>query len=473
MKKLIIFVLTIFLTFTIFITGKSANAQITEITPYYGGDILNGKEIYLFNQYSATPNFENGYLGKKTISQQDIYYQENSFYNGWYKDLGNQLIYDYIYPEITSDETFIFYIKFDNMLVQYLQLALISPEPMVNEYYIKFVGENAFNFMSTDGYNEYLITPPTSDMTKQVEWMAFDVGFPDYMASFRPLTAQTAYDFGFSAGESVGFTRGHNVGYNTGYQNGLQDAMEQGADVEYVQVQNYNQLLQYQNNQEDYTNVMFTEFANLYKVIVDVRQTPSVAVRYEVFRYENATIGHKYYLFGCPDGGSTNRYYLLDNRQETNQVDMGNGVIYTSNSTRVNAIINIGNQCPTGSYDFYAKIIDLTLMYGEGREPDLQTCQQIFNKTAIYPYSTGTIANVGYSNGYSDGYYEGIETGKNIQATTQLTSTGWIQSIFGGISSLLNIQILPGITIGIIVGIPFVISLAYFVIRAFRGGGGA
>lgn len=475
MKKLIIFVLTLFLTLTIIITGKSANAQITEITPYYGGDILNGKELYLFQNYSATPNFENGYISKRTISSQDVYYQENSFYNGWYKDLGRDLIDIFTEPDEHEPENpyFWFYIPLNNLTAQYLQLALIMPEPYESDFYIKFKNETPINFLTTNGNGDYLITPPTTNMTKEIEWICYSVYYQDYLASFRPLTAEIAYNFGFSAGESVGFDRGHNVGYNTGYRNGVQDAMEQGAEVQYVQIQIYNQLLQYQDNQEDYTNVMFSEYGDLYKVIVDVRQTPQVAVRYEIYRYESATIGHKYYLFGCPDGGSTNRYYLLDNRQETNQVDMGGGVIYTATSARVNAIINIGNQCPTGSYDFYAKIIDLTRMYGEGREPDLQTCNEIFSKTAVYGYTTGSEANVGYYNGYSQGYYEGIEVGKNIQATSQLTSTGWISSIFEGISAFLNIQILPNVTIGMIVGIPFIITLAYFVIRAFRGGGGS
>ena len=94
MKKLIIFVLTILFLLTSILLTESVKAELTPITPVYRGDILNGKELYLFQDYTSTPNFENGYISKKTITSQDVYYLENSNYNGWYKDLGKNLIDD-------------------------------------------------------------------------------------------------------------------------------------------------------------------------------------------------------------------------------------------------------------------------------------------------------------------------------------------------------------------------------------------
>jgi hypothetical protein len=139
MKKLIIFVLTLFLTFTIFLSSKSVNAELVPITPLYEGDILNGKDLYLFSSYSTTPNFDNGYISKKTISQQDIYYQENSYFNGWYKNLGLDLINTYTEPDHEPENPyFYFYITFNNMLGQYMQLALYSLEPYEAEYIIKY-----------------------------------------------------------------------------------------------------------------------------------------------------------------------------------------------------------------------------------------------------------------------------------------------------------------------------------------------
>jgi hypothetical protein len=123
------------------------------------------------------------------------------------------------------------------------------------------------------------------------------------------------------------------------------------------------------------------------------------------------------------------------------------------------------------------QLFDLTEIYGSGHEPtNYETFKNDF-PSSYYPYTQESLINIDYENGYIKGqklgYNLGYDDGVSTQATKQLTSTGWIQNIFGGISSLLNIQIFPGVTIGIIVGIPFVISLAYFVIRAFRGGGGA
>ena len=69
----------------------------------------------------------------------------------------------------------------------------------------------------------------------------------------------------------------------------------------------------------------------------------------------------------------------------------------------------------------------------------------------------------GYENGYDAGYSEGVES-----TITQ----DWIISTIGTIGAFLEIEFFPGLTFGVILGVPFIISLAWFIIRMFRGGGG-
>lgn len=473
MKKLIIFVLTLFLTFTIFLSSKSANAELTPITPFYEGDILSGQEIYLFQNYSATPNFENGYISKKTISLQDIYYQENSYFNGWYKNLGLDLLEDYTAPEHEpQNPVFYFYIKFNNLLGQYMQLALHSLEPYEAEYIIKYSDGTTTTLTATGG-NEYLLTTPQNETTKEVIWLCYDVYYPDYIASFRPLTAQLAYDFGFTSGQSEGYTTGHNVGYNTGYSNGYNQGLVDASEPNYVAVQVYNQLIDYdkfrggtsggpgytyKSNNNGTITLTITENITEDRALNFFMNDESSAIM--------VATGHKYY------------YYLSDN----NNIVFRNAYIaQTFSNEGVNTQPSYANNyiwffmvlksgLTTGTYTLKPQLIDLTIMYGTGNEPTLQQCKEIFT-SYYYPYNTGSVLNLNYIDGYNEGMAVGYEKGKDAQATQQLTSTGWMSSIFGGISSLLNIQIFPGVTIGIIVGIPFIISLAYFVIRAFRGGG--
>lgn len=485
MKKLIIFVLTLFLTFTIFLSSKSVNAQITEITPYYGGDILDGKELYLFQNYSATPNFENGYISKKTISQQDVFYQENSFYNGWYKDLGRDLIDAFTEPEHEPENPYFwFYIPLNNMTAQYLQLALIMPEPYESDFYVKFKNETPTNFLTTNGNGDYLITPPTTNMLKEIEWLCYSVYYQDYLASFRTLTAEISYDFGFRAGEMSGFDRGYNTGYATGYNNGYTDGYNEGSiDTQYGinTVLNFNQLYKITQN-NTITQDGLTCITSINDNTFTFNGTTTNGSYYEgTYRFpipQNLIVNHKYYISSFSIGGTKTQdirfrfsaFGTTDVNQTTPQI-----LTATSTSTRVDYYYGINQTY--NNYIVKLMIIDLTQIYGQGNEPtSTQTFIEDF-PSQYYPYTTSELINIDYENGYIKGqklgYNLGYDDGKDAQATQQLTATGWISSIFGGISSLLNIQIFPGVTIGIIVGIPFVISLAYFVIRAFRGGGGA
>lgn len=66
-----------------------------------------------------------------------------------------------------------------------------------------------------------------------------------------------------------------------------------------------------------------------------------------------------------------------------------------------------------------------------------------------------------YQAGYSDGFN-----------SAELGTANWFITSFRAVDAFLSIHIFPNITFGVLLGIPFVISVAWFIIRMFRGGGG-
>lgn len=71
-----------------------------------------------------------------------------------------------------------------------------------------------------------------------------------------------------------------------------------------------------------------------------------------------------------------------------------------------------------------------------------------------------------YDSGYDNGYDSGFEDGFH-----QVGLDNWLVSLFGGMSALLNIKLLPNLTIGSIIMIFLAIPLAYAIIKLMKGGG--
>lgn len=66
---------------------------------------------------------------------------------------------------------------------------------------------------------------------------------------------------------------------------------------------------------------------------------------------------------------------------------------------------------------------------------------------------------------YQAGYKAGFDS-------AEIGTGAWFITAFNAVDRFLNIHIFPNITFGVLLGIPFVISLTWFIIRMFRGGGG-
>lgn len=98
---------------------------------------------------------------------------------------------------------------------------------------------------------------------------------------------------------------------------------------------------------------------------------------------------------------------------------------------------------------------------------------------AVYNWARGSSA--GYTSGEQAGaapyqpggagYQEIYEAGRQAGIAENIGTVNWFVSAFQAVDAMLNIRIFPNITIGYLVGIPFVISVVWFIIRMFRGGG--
>lgn len=83
-----------------------------------------------------------------------------------------------------------------------------------------------------------------------------------------------------------------------------------------------------------------------------------------------------------------------------------------------------------------------------------------------YEATEDTIDDLYYQQGYDDGYDDGYDQGIQQDANY---GQSWIQSFFEIFQVIFDIQLLPGLTIGTMVGIPISIRLTMWIIGIIRG----
>lgn len=77
------------------------------------------------------------------------------------------------------------------------------------------------------------------------------------------------------------------------------------------------------------------------------------------------------------------------------------------------------------------------------------------------------IDKTSYNNGYNDGFEKGLQS--------ELNPENWIysfvRSTFNGLTDILNVKILPNVTIGTFLAIPLIFSVIMFILSFFKKGG--
>ena len=151
-----------------------------------------------------------------------------------------------------------------------------------------------------------------------------------------------------------------------------------------------------------------------------------------IMQYPEANNGHTLLLTGCPAGGTSSTYYISLANQGAGTQDYGNGVIKKTDTSLMRYVsIVFRNNVTFNNVTFTPQLFDLTVMYGEGKEPT--TVAEFRSKygSNYYEYNTDT-------NGYLDW--------KNMSGNTTITSinipegvTEIPASAFKGCTALTNV----------------------------------
>ena len=103
------------------------------------------------------------------------------------------------------------------------------------------------------------------------------------------------------------------------------------------------------------------------------------------------TIGHVYWLRGCPADSSASTYYINTN----NGACYSDGLRFTANSSTTRSIhILVASGVTANNVTFKLQFTDLTLMFGTGNEPTLDECKTLFPAES-YPYNAGELLSAG------------------------------------------------------------------------------
>ena len=108
------------------------------------------------------------------------------------------------------------------------------------------------------------------------------------------------------------------------------------------------------------------------------------------------SVNHKYFLRGCPSGGSDSTYHLVINQNDSNIIyDYGEGIIFTLTDTAnisCRLRIAVGGSCDGL---FKPQLFDLTAMFGAGNEPATVAEFEALFPDSYYPYSAPEVVHAG------------------------------------------------------------------------------
>lgn len=145
------------------------------------------------------------------------------------------------------------------------------------------------------------------------------------------------------------------------------------------------------------------------------------------------TIGHVYWLRGCPADSSASTYFLNTNNGQC----YADGLRFTANSSTSRVIhVRVESGVTANNVTFKVQCTDLTLVFGAGNEPTLEECRTMFPAES-YPYNAGTLLSAGVTEVVPQGknlfdsvvFEQGsfnLSTGDYATSTTRLRTHGYI-----------------------------------------------
>ena len=119
-----------------------------------------------------------------------------------------------------------------------------------------------------------------------------------------------------------------------------------------------------------------------------------------VFSAETLVAGHKYFIKGCPSGGSSSTYNLGFNG---NYTDIGDGGIFAPTGTTGNFRFNFHSGDSFDNVTIYPWFTDLTLLYGAGNEPTTVAEFRERFPADWYAFNEGTLLSAGVTGVVSQG----------------------------------------------------------------------
>ena len=205
----------------------------------------------------------------------------------------------------------------------------------------------------------------------------------------------------------------------------------------------------------------------------NVDTTGLTALYVDLLTFEDAS--ENQYIMRYNNNAESAQYLNIDlyiNNDATPFYNSNAGELTAQNELnfRVWAVNAINNEATiTGATAYSNNIIEKIFVYAVG-SASYEAGYQNGLETGMTEGAEAGFAE-GQRIGYADGYADGTADGYNEGLSAQIDTT-WLTGLFNSVDAFLNIHIFPNITFGVLLGIPFVISVAWFIIRMFRGGGG-
>ena len=140
-------------------------------------------------------------------------------------------------------------------------------------------------------------------------------------------------------------------------------------------------------------------------------------------------------------------YNYSQAQENDNYIEFNERIIYTFDNS-VDWWVSLAELQEQDSSNFYSIFCDNTIEFSV-----------VVQKQRIDNF------NIGYDKGYEEGYTIGYN---EASSDSKVGSYDWLTSTFNTLKNIFELELLPGLKLGYLIGLPFVITLVGFIISWFR-----